>query len=65
MTIFGAGDFCGYFFGVTSKLDNFYGLFLQIKCSGLHVFCDEIYTITHLKRHLNMILKVHYRIFLG
>ena len=37
MTIFlgggGAGDFCGYFWGVTSKLDNFYGLFLQTKCS--------------------------------
>ena len=29
------------------------------------MFCDEIYTNTHLKRHLNMIWKVHYRIILG
>ena len=29
------------------------------------MFCDEIYTKIHLKRHLNMIWKVHYRIFLG
>ena len=29
------------------------------------MFCDEIYTYSHLKRHLNMIWKIHYRICLG
>ena len=31
----------------------------------LYVFCDEIYTNTHLKCHLNRILKVPFRIFFG
>ena len=38
--------------------------FFKLSALAMTVFCDEIYTNTHLKRHLNMIWKVHYRIFI-
>ena len=31
----GVGDFRGYFLGVTSNFDNFYGLFFKINYSNL------------------------------
>ena len=43
MTILGGLEFLSIFLGVTSELDNFYGLFLQIKCMcSVMKLCDYV-----------------------
>ena len=46
-------------------MDNFYGLFLQIKCSCMCSVMKCTLLNTHLECHLNMIWKVHFQMFLG